>query len=49
MPAKGHEVVHAVVRLGHAGEDFGNAFGLFGFGDGLEAKVCLAVGGAGCC
>lgn len=44
MPAKGHEVVHAIVRLGHAGEDASNALCLFGLGDGLEAKMCLAIG-----
>lgn len=42
VPAKGHEVVHAVVGFGDAGEDAGDALALFGLGDGLIAKVCWA-------
>lgn len=46
MPAKGHEIVHAVVRVGDAVEDAGDAVGLLRLGDSLEAKVrCLAIGG----
>jgi hypothetical protein len=42
MPAETHQVVHAVVGLGYAGEDLGYAVLLLGFGDGLEAEVCRA-------
>lgn len=44
VPAKGHEIVHAIVRFGYAGEDAGYTLGLLRFGDGLEAEMCLAVG-----
>lgn len=44
VPAKAHEVVHAVVRLGDAGEDAGDALALLALGDGLEAKVGWAGG-----
>lgn len=40
--AKGHEVVHLVVRLGDAGKDAGDAAGLFLLVDCLEAKMCRA-------
>lgn len=46
VPAKGHEVVHAVVRLGDAAEHAGHALRLLGLGHRLEAKVRLAVGRA---
>ena len=39
MPAKGHEVIHLVVRLGDAAEDLGDALRLLGLGDRLEAEV----------
>lgn len=39
MPAERHEIVHAVVRLGHASKDAGNSFALFGLGDGFIPKV----------
>ena len=46
MPPEGHEVVHAVVRLGYAREDFGDTVLLLGLRDGLEAEVgCGRAGG----
>lgn len=47
VPAEGHEVVHAVVGLGHGGEDGGDALLLLGLGNGLEAEVGWARGVAG--
>lgn len=44
VPAEGHEVVHAIVGLGHAGEDAGDALPLLGLGDGFKAKMCRAGG-----
>lgn len=40
MPAERHEVVHAIVGLGYAGEDLGDSVLLFFFGHGLEAEMC---------
>lgn len=39
MPAKRHEIIHAIIRLGNAGENTSNALSLLGLGDGLEAEV----------
>lgn len=39
VPAKGHEVVHAVIGLGYRGEDGRDSLYFLGFGDGLEAEV----------
>lgn len=46
VPAEGHEVVHAVVGLGHAREDLGDAVLLLRFRDGLEAEVRRGRAGA---
>jgi len=39
MPTKGHEVVHAIVCLGDAGEHAGHTLALLGLGDGFEAEM----------
>lgn len=39
VPSKAHEIVHAVIRLGDAGEHARNALSLLGLGDGLETEM----------
>lgn len=43
MDAKGHEIVHLIVGLGHAGEDASDAALLFRLVDGFKSKMRLAV------
>lgn len=43
MPAKGHQIVHAVVGLGDTAEDARHALRLLSLGHRLKTKVCLAI------
>lgn len=43
MPAKGHEVVHAIVGFCNTAKHTSHALGLLGLGHRLETKVCRAV------
>lgn len=48
MYAKGHEIVHAIVRFGHAVEDTCHALSLLPLRQAiLESKMCRSVGRVG--
>lgn len=43
MPAKGHQIIHAVVSLRNTTEYARHSLRLLGLSHRLKAKVCLAV------